>query len=205
MTEASPLLVLVEETLATGHEHTYGSTLPSDTITNPVSKPENRVLRRCTWQQAAANTFLYMYGAGTVPYAIGQMGLTWSIIFMTLFTVTSFVSGHLLIEICCRGHAYSYPAVGHLAFGTVGAQFVNALQVHCTCCIPHHTAASPATSHCCTSLHYITPTSWHAPPHKRNHVTPTKYELRPLHAFIILVATSSHRAALFLLAELDHV
>jgi len=97
-----------------------------DCSTNPG---DSDVVRQCTWKQAAANTFFYLYGAGAVPYAIAQMGLWPSMIVLALFTVVSFVSGHLLLDICVRRRVYSYPAVGELAFGRCGSILVSAMQV----------------------------------------------------------------------------
>jgi hypothetical protein len=77
-------------------------------------------LRHCTWQQAAFNVFFYMFGASQVPYAMGQMGWSWGIACLVALTVSSWLSGHLLVDICERRFAYSWPDVAREAYGRAG-------------------------------------------------------------------------------------
>ena len=85
-------------------------------------------LRHCTWQQAAFNIFFYMFGASQIPFAMGQMGWSWGMAILTALTVSSWLSGHYLTDICVRTFSYSWPDVARTAFGQAGFVVIQVVQ-----------------------------------------------------------------------------
>ena len=103
-------------------------TTNDDAFLEGGDESDNR-LRHCTWQQAAFNIFFYMFGASQIPFAMGQMGWSWGMGILTALTVSSWLSGHYLTDVCIRTYAYSWPDVARKAFGQCGFYLVQAIQI----------------------------------------------------------------------------
>eukprot|EP00501_MAST-03F_sp_TOSAG23-6_P000435 GSMAST32.ASY1.ANO1.447.1 assembled CDS len=112
------------------------STKMEEKIENPtqdhynteVNEDKSVFEKKLSWKQAAFNTFFYMFGASQLPYAVGQMGFTIGTLFIVALSISSWWSGHLLVDICVKRKVHDWPSVAHEAYGKRGRFWVEILQ-----------------------------------------------------------------------------
>ena len=80
------------------------------------------------WKAFLFDSFALMFGGTQLGYAMGQMGWGWGSWWLFFSAASTWLSGHLIGEMCTRTGAASFPELGELAFGGPGRVGVTFLQ-----------------------------------------------------------------------------
>jgi len=76
-----------------------------------------------SWQTFVWDSFALMFGGTQLGYAMGQMGWGWGLTWVLFSALSTWLSGHLLGQLCLDTGAASYPELGQIYFGNRGRQF----------------------------------------------------------------------------------
>ena len=75
------------------------------------------------WKAFVYDSFTMMFGATQLGYAMGRTGFFWGFFWLGFSVLSTWVSGHLIGEMCIRANVFTFADLGQAAMGRHGRHF----------------------------------------------------------------------------------